>query len=213
MERAVTRVKLQLMCTCLQIFINLRDFIFNFLGEIWSITEFTEYEVTLLQEVSNEPRIVDKSTWWIAIFCATSSKTLFSNFFSALCKNFSYPFKSSLNFWTTSANWAKIGWEVSTSMLSASTRILFASSRTWNSPFLSSLSLFYLAFFYSSSPTICIWLGFRLEISQFEITISSLRSMSSSLSLPLLKTFVLGWGLLSIILVLIIYLIIIETMV
>ena len=130
-------------------------------------------EVTLLKDVFDELRIVDKSTWWIKICYATSSKSLLTNFFSALCNNLSCPSKSSLHLWTTPANWYKIGWELSTSIPRASIKIFLASSMILNSLSLSSLSLCCLTFFWRSSPKVYIWFGLSLEMSQFGITISS----------------------------------------
>ena len=125
------------------------------------------------------------------IFWAINSKTLFSNFFSALYRSFSWPSKSSLNFYIAWESWNKMAWDVSISIPISWDKIFLASSRILNSWFLSSLNLCCLAFFCNSSPKICIWSSVRLVISQLSIRISSSKSISSSLPLPLHKNDVL----------------------
>ena len=150
---------------------------------------FAKSDATLVKEFSKLLKRLDNSIYLIAICWEMCSSTLSSNFLLAFLIKFSCPDGSSLNFCTASSSCNKMCCVESTSTPIASTIILLALSIILYSLSLSDLNLFYLAFFSKSWLSLLISSIVAVSKSILGIYISVSRLMSSSVSLPVIRSF------------------------
>lgn len=130
-------------------------------------------------------KIKESSTWFIAM----CSSTLLKKNFSSLSIIFSWPDVSSLNLLTTYSSCNKMCCDESTSTPIAYVIIFLAFSIIENSLSLSALNYFYLVFCSKSWLTSLISSTMVVSRSNFGITISLSRSMSSLVSLQVSRSF------------------------
>lgn len=117
------------------------------------------------------------------------SRNLLSNFLFSFSISFSYSAEFSLNFYIASYSCRKMCWVESTSTPIASIIIFLTFSIIKNSLSLSDLNYFFLAFFSKSRLASLISSIVAVLKSNFGISISLSKSISSSISFPIIRSF------------------------